>query len=75
MAENRQVITPMLVYDDAPAAIEFLCRAFGFDEQSRFAMYTLSGWFCSKPWLGAGHSAARTSGSCRLTLLLGPTLS
>ncbi len=38
MAEDRQVITPMLVYDDAPAAIEFLCRAFGFDEQSRFDM-------------------------------------
>ena len=38
MAEDRQVITPMLVYDDAPAAIEFLCRVFGFDEQSRFDM-------------------------------------
>ncbi len=38
MALDRQVITPMLVYDDAPAAIEFLCRAFGFDEQYRFDM-------------------------------------
>ena len=38
MAEDRQVIMPMLVYDDAPAAIEFLCRAFGFNEQSCFVM-------------------------------------
>ncbi len=38
MAEDSQVITPMLVYDDAPAAIEFLCRAFGFEERSRFDM-------------------------------------
>ncbi len=28
----------MLVYDDAPAAIEFLCRVFGFEERSRFDM-------------------------------------
>ena len=26
----RPSITPCLVYDDAPAAIDFLCRAFGF---------------------------------------------
>ena len=38
MAEDRQVITPMLVYDDAPAAMDFLCRAFGFEERSRFDM-------------------------------------
>ena len=38
MAEDCRVITPMLVYDDAPAAIEFLCRAFGFEERSRFDM-------------------------------------
>ena len=38
MAVDRQVITPMLVYDDAPAAMEFLCRAFGFEEQFRFEM-------------------------------------
>ena len=31
-------IIPMLVYDDAPAAIEFLCRAFGFEEKFRFPM-------------------------------------
>ncbi len=32
------MITPMLVYEDAPAAIEFLCRAFGFEEKFRFEM-------------------------------------
>ena len=39
MTVDRQVITPMLVYDDAPAAMEFLCRAFGFEEQFRFDMH------------------------------------
>ena len=38
MAEASQVITPMLAYDDAPAAMEFLCRAFGFEERFRFDM-------------------------------------
>ncbi len=31
-------IVPMLAYDDAPAAIEFLCRAFGFREAYRLRM-------------------------------------
>jgi PhnB protein len=35
-AEQRFV--PYLAYDDAPAAIEFLCRAFGFTEQFRVPM-------------------------------------
>jgi PhnB protein len=26
---------PMLAYDDAPAAIDFLCQAFGFEERFR----------------------------------------
>jgi uncharacterized glyoxalase superfamily protein PhnB len=30
-----QRIFPMLAYDDAPAAIEFLCSAFGFRERWR----------------------------------------
>ena len=38
MSEARQVFTPSLAYDDAPAAIEFLCRAFGFEEKFRLAM-------------------------------------
>jgi uncharacterized glyoxalase superfamily protein PhnB len=38
MAEDRQVFTPLLAYDDAPAALEFLCRAFGFEEEFRFDM-------------------------------------
>ena len=38
MSGARQVLTPSLAYDDAPAAIEFLCRAFGFAEKYRLAM-------------------------------------
>jgi uncharacterized glyoxalase superfamily protein PhnB len=34
---NTQRLLPRLVYDDPPAAIEFLCRAFGFEETARFA--------------------------------------
>jgi PhnB protein len=34
----RQVLIPSLVYDDASAAIEFLCRAFGFSEKFRLDM-------------------------------------
>ena len=33
-----QRIIPKLAYTDAPAAIEFLCRAFGFRETYRLAM-------------------------------------
>jgi len=33
-----QRFVPMLVYADAPAAIEFLCRAFGFEEKHRLPM-------------------------------------
>ena len=32
---HDQTIFPMLDYEDAPSAIEFLTRAFGFVEQSR----------------------------------------
>jgi uncharacterized glyoxalase superfamily protein PhnB len=35
--ENTQRLLPRLAYVDAPAAIEFLCRAFGFEETGRFA--------------------------------------
>jgi uncharacterized glyoxalase superfamily protein PhnB len=33
-----QTVYPYLAYADAPAAIDFLCRAFGFEERFRFAM-------------------------------------
>ena len=33
-----QRVVPMLVYRDAPAAIEFLCKAFGFTELYRLDM-------------------------------------
>ena len=36
--ENTQRIVPMLVYEDAPRAIEFLCEAFGFEERYRLPM-------------------------------------
>ena len=32
---QKQTIFPMLSYEDAAAAIDFLTRAFGFEEQSR----------------------------------------
>jgi len=35
--ENTQRLMPRLTYQDAPAAIEFLGRAFGFEETGRFA--------------------------------------
>ena len=35
---NTPRIAPMLVYEDAPAAIEFLCKAFGFEERYRLPM-------------------------------------
>jgi len=31
-------VSPYLAYDDAPAAIDFLCRAFGFEERFRYPM-------------------------------------
>jgi len=37
-AAARQRIFPMLAYDDAPAAIGFLCDAFGFQERYRMPM-------------------------------------
>lgn len=33
-----QRLVPYLAYDDAPAAIDFLCRAFGFEERMRLPM-------------------------------------
>jgi uncharacterized glyoxalase superfamily protein PhnB len=41
MADNAataQRIVPRLTYEDAAAAIDFLCRAFGFEEQFRYPM-------------------------------------
>lgn len=35
---DRSTVLPGLAYDDAPAAIEFLCRAFGFEERFRLDM-------------------------------------
>jgi len=35
---GTQRIIPYLVYQDAPAAIEFLCKTFGFEERYRLPM-------------------------------------
>jgi PhnB protein len=37
-ASRSQTVFPYLAYADAPAAIGFLCRAFGFEERSRHPM-------------------------------------
>src|SRR5262249_57037271 len=36
MAKSTQTITPYLLYEDVAAALEWLNRAFGFDETLRF---------------------------------------
>jgi PhnB protein len=38
LSAPRQIMTPSLAYDDAPAAVEYLCRAFGFSEKFRLDM-------------------------------------
>jgi uncharacterized glyoxalase superfamily protein PhnB len=38
MTTPRATLTPYLCYADAPAAIEFLTKAFGFEEAFRFPM-------------------------------------
>ena len=38
MADAAQRLRPYLAYADAPAAIEFLCEAFGFEERFRHPM-------------------------------------
>ena len=35
---GTQRVIPYLAYADAPAAIDFLCRAFGFEERFRVPM-------------------------------------
>jgi PhnB protein len=37
-AQPNQRVIPMLAYADAPAAIDFLCNAFGFEERFRMEM-------------------------------------
>lgn len=38
MMSSQPRLSPMLSYRDAPAAIDFLVRAFGFEEHSRMEM-------------------------------------
>ena len=52
-AADSARISPMLAYRDASAAIDFLCRAFGFVESSRYPM----------PDGRIGHAELRYGGS------------
>ena len=36
--DATQRIVPYLIYADAPAALDFLCKAFGFEERFRYPM-------------------------------------
>ena len=56
-APVEQRIVPALSYDDAPTVIEFLCRAFGFEERYRLDM----------PDGSVGH-ASLTIGGAEITL-------
>lgn len=38
MPTGKQRLVPYLMYSDAPAAIDFLCKAFGFAETMRYPM-------------------------------------
>jgi uncharacterized glyoxalase superfamily protein PhnB len=35
---GKQRLVPYLLYDNAPSAIDFLCKAFGFSERMRYPM-------------------------------------
>ena len=51
---SPQAIVPHLAYDDAPAAIAFLCEAFGFEEIYRLEM----------PTAGSGTPSSATAATC-----------
>jgi uncharacterized glyoxalase superfamily protein PhnB len=38
MTTGKQRLVPYLMYSDAPVAIDFLCKAFGFAEAMRYPM-------------------------------------
>src|ERR1043166_3371975 len=48
-----QRVVPYLCYEDAPAAIDFLCAAFGFEEHARYPV----------PDGRIGHAELRAEGS------------
>jgi uncharacterized glyoxalase superfamily protein PhnB len=65
-----QTIIPYLAYEDAPAALTFLCDAFGFEERFRMAMadgrighaeVTLGGsvLFLASLWKAVGHMSPK----------------
>ena len=52
-SENQQTIVPYLSYEDAPAALDFLKQAFGFEEVERYPM----------PDGRIGHASVKLGGS------------
>src|SRR5205823_5852361 len=67
---TMQRVVPYLCYEDAPAAIDFLCRAFGFEEHFRYAVpdgrighAELRAGACAvmvhSPWEGFGMDSPR----------------
>jgi uncharacterized glyoxalase superfamily protein PhnB len=48
-----QRLVPMLAYDDAPAALAFLCEAFGFEERYRAVDPEGHRWIFATPLAGA----------------------
>jgi len=44
-------IIPMISYEDGPAALEWLSRAFGFRERTRIAACELARKWSSVPWV------------------------
>lgn len=54
----NQRVVPYLGYPDAPAALEFLCRAFGFEETFRYPM--------EDGRIGHGHAELTLNGDVAL---------
>jgi uncharacterized glyoxalase superfamily protein PhnB len=76
-----QTVTPYLLYEDADAASEFLCRAFGFREIRReggsaggvhLELETPLGGMVYAGQPGAGYANPSTAGRTALTYVLVP---
>ena len=76
-----QTVTPYLLYEDADAASEFLCRAFGFKETRRevgsargahLELETQLGGMIYAGQPGPGYANPSTAGRTSLTYVLVP---
>ena len=69
-------IYPSLCYEDAPAAIAWLCRAFGFTERlvvsglSTFLGFALLGWLARQDWFYIALGIQRPSNAAALLLFM-----